>query len=302
MSTQVRCRLWCRALLIPSSQTKCDGYGDRPCSSCIRSRKPTCSYQPWTEAEQREYQAALEQGTVSRRREVHGDSQKFRKDLAAHQEDKLLEQDKAIVQSMLTDYLPGPEDLAAEAPVSPVDNLEVEIDADSPPPADEPIHDAPWPSLHDAEAFQPADEDADAPLVVAPESASPPVAPRKRKIGNVVTPKSQPSKKAKVSDQESIDVETCFAGIKPVRTLLKSQDWFDEWDLAVSVPYNIRYYLMPSDGTPVVSSAAPEKAGKRSKRPEGTLYENGNMVNPDGQVDPPSARRANHACQMCRFR
>jgi hypothetical protein len=289
------------------SQTKCDGYGDRPCSTCIRSRKSTCVYQPWTEADQQEYQAALEHGTISRRREVHGNSQRFRKDLSAHDEDKLSEQDKAIVKSMLTDYLPGAE--VEEPKEPPADNLEIEIDVESRPQSPEeddlPIYDAPWPSLHDAEALQQVEEDVPATMVEdVPEPASPPVAPRKRKIGNVdAEHKSQPSKKKKVdSPQEPIDVDTCFADLKPVRTLKKSSDWFDVDSLPVSVPYGIRYYLMPSDGTPVVSSAAPEKPGRKSKRPEGTLFEDGSMVNPDGKVDPPAVRRANHACEMCRFR
>lgn len=291
----------------------------------MRSRKPTCCYQPWSEAEQREYQAALTYGTVSRRREVHGDSQRFRKDLPTLDELDLSEKDKAIVQSMLTDYMPGPEVLTQKETqtsakkatrVSPPDDVEVEIDvepAQSPVREDEdlPMYDAPWPSLHDAEAIHEPLEDArDASPVVeepVPEPASPPVTHRKRKIGHTVDAENkaaQPSKKKKLSGplQEPIDVDTCFAGLQPVRTLKKQQDWFDPDALPVSVPYSMRYYLMPADGTPVVSSAAPEKSGRKSKRPEGTVYEDGCMVNPSGKVDPPVTRRANHACEMCRFR
>lgn len=315
------------SLLTPFSETKCDGYGDRPCSACMKLRKSTCVYKPWSSAQQRAHRAAIEYGTTSRRREVHGQSQRFRKNAPAASEVELSEKDQAIMQSMLTDQVPKeafaksleddepvqedspPASPGDDQPVSPVDDFDFEVQVDdeievepvsSERDEDEPMMDAPWPSLHDAEAnhLEPVEASPE------PQPPSPPVVQRKRKVNRAME-ESEPApayKKKKTSAHKTIEVEECFAGLKPVRTLKKAQDWFDPDALPISVPYGIRYYLMPEDGTPVVSSAAPEKPGRNSKRPSGTLFEDGSIVNPNGKVESSFIRRANHACEMCRLR
>lgn len=110
------------------------------------------------------------------------------------------------------------------------------------------------------------------------------------------------AKKKTKAEQEIIDTDACFAGLIPRRKLKVSHDWFDEEALPLSVPYTMRYYVMPRDGQPVVSSALPEEAGVKSKQPEGTMYENGNRVGPRGSVDAPVTRMAKQPCECCRFR
>ncbi|KAJ9115851.1 hypothetical protein QFC22_004993 [Naganishia vaughanmartiniae] len=324
------------------SNSKCDGYGDRPCSKCMKSKMAVCIYKPWTEAEQREHQAATEYGTTSRRRQPNDDLDNLRKS-AVTAEFQLTDKDNEIIRSMLTDYMPDVAALEAEieatseafpeehdVPPSPSMEVEVEIELPlhSPSPgrqpeeAVSPVFDAPWLSLHDAEESQFMDQPmSDHQPTPEPnarqeedEAASPPPKYRKRKIGRIARADPEqgsertefvkpPLKKAKISSaqQEVIDVDTCFAGLTKQRTLKKAQGYFDPDVLPVSVPYAIRYYLFPQDGSPVVCSAAPEKPGRKSKRDPGTLFEDGSMVNPNGYVDPPEKRRANHACELCRF-
>jgi hypothetical protein len=92
-----------------------------------------------------------------------------------------------------------------------------------------------------------------------------------------------------------------FVSTVPRRKLNIPPEQFYVEDLLVSVPYPIRYY-MTEEGEPVVSWHKPEADGVRSKRLVGTLYENGNRVNPKQLVDLPMDRRANHACEWCRFK
>lgn len=115
--------------------------------------------------------------------------------------------------------------------------------------------------------------------------------------------KKQLEKRRKTkAEQEIIDVDTCFAGLVPRRKLKVSHDWFDPDTMVISVPYPMRYYVMPKDGQAVVSSDLPEEAGVKSLKPEGTLYENGNRVGPRGSVDAPGVRMAQQPCEHCRFR
>lgn len=304
-------------------------------------------YKPWTEAEQREHQASIVYGTTSRRRQPNGDSDDLRRS-AVTAGLQLTEKDNEIIRSMLTDYIPDisgletdmeaqfeatSKALPEEDAVPPSPGMEVEVEVQLPvhspvrehQPEEQasPVYDAPWVSLHDAEDaqfmdgpmsdHQPTPEPEQTQHV--PEAASPPLNPRKRKIGRsapadleesserteVIKP---PQKKAKVTQaqQEVIDADTCFAGLSKQKTLKKAQGYFDPDALPISVPYTIRYYLFPQDGSPVVCSAAPEKPGRKSHRDPGTLFEDGTMVNPNGYVDAPEKRRANHACELCRFR
>lgn len=287
-----------------------------------------CVYKPWSASDQRAHETALEKGSISKRREVHGASQRFRQVTPAASEVRLSDKDQALVQSMLTENVPGsafaesPEDNAPVSPIEsppaapadsppvspPVNDFDLEIQVDdeievepvsSERDEDEPMLDAPWPSLHDAEAIHYEPERS-----AEPQPPSPPVTQRKRKVNRALED-SEPApayKKKKTSTSQTIDVDECFAGLETVRTLKKkAQDWFDEGELEISVPYSVRYYLMPQDGTPVVSSAAPENLGRKSKRPPGTLFEDGSIVNPSGKVEAAEKRRANHACEMCRL-
>lgn len=288
----------------------------------MKAHRATCVYKPWTAAQRRAHQAALKYGTTSRRREVHGLSQKFRKNSPAVAEVELSERDQAIIQSMLTGEFPpaafedSPEDnalVSAEdnTPGSPANDFDFQVQVDeeiemepasSERDEDEPMLDAPWPSLHDAEAncFEPVEQSPEA------QPLSPPVVQCKRRINRAEEdsePAPMPKQKKKISEHQVVNADACFAGLKPVRMLKKVQnDWFDPDALPVSVPYHVRYYLMPEDGTPVVSASAPEKPGRRSARPPGTLFEDGSIVNPNGKVERSENRRANAACEMCRLR
>lgn len=252
---------------------------------------------------------------------MHGLSQKFRKNSPAVAEVELSERDQAIIHSMVSDEFPpaafedAPENsvpvLAEDnTPGSPANDFDFEIQVDeelemepvsSERDEDEPMLDAPWPSLHDAEAnlLEPVEHFPEA------QPSSPPVVQRKRKIDRAEEdgePAPMPKEK-KYSEHQVVDTDACFAGLKPVRALKKVQnDWFDPDALPVSVPYGVRYYLMPEDGTPVVSASAPEKPGRRSVQPPGTLFEDGSIVNPKGKVERPENRRANAACELCRLR
>lgn len=97
------------------------------------------------------------------------------------------------------------------------------------------------------------------------------------------------------------DPGDAYVGPVPRRVLKIPIEPFYVEDLPVSVPYPIRYYL-DENAEPIVSWRKPEKEGTRSKRLPGTLYENGNRVNPRQMVDIPADRRASHACEYCRFK
>ena len=97
------------------------------------------------------------------------------------------------------------------------------------------------------------------------------------------------------------DPGDAYVGPVPRRVLKIPIEPFYVEDLPVSVPYPIRYYL-DENAAPIVSWRKPEKEGTRSKRLPGTLYENGNRVNPRQMVDIPADRRASHACEYCRFK
>lgn len=97
------------------------------------------------------------------------------------------------------------------------------------------------------------------------------------------------------------DPGSVYVGKVPRRWLNIPVDPFYVEDLPVSVPYPVRYYL-DEDSQPIVSWRKPELEGTRSKRLPGTLYENGNRVNPRQMVDIPADRRASHACEYCRFK
>lgn len=104
------------------------------------------------------------------------------------------------------------------------------------------------------------------------------------------------------AEREIIDVDTCFAGLLTRRKLKVSHDWFDPDSMRISVPYPMRYYVMPKEGQTVVSSETPEEAGVKSLKPEGVLYDNGNRVGPGGTVDERAVRMAQQPCEHCRFR
>jgi ribonuclease E len=90
--------------------------------------------------------------------------------------------------------------------------------------------------------------------------------------------------------------------LAPRRKLKMEQTWVIPDELPTAVPYPIRYYVSPNDGQPIVSWREPEEPDAHSNRPEGTLYENGGRVNPAGSVDKPEDRRANTACEFCKYR
>lgn len=136
---------------------------------------------------------------------------------------------------------------------------------------------------------------------------SPPKSKRKKSRAALVRqmPRRQFDMDVSQSNDEQGDLVSdpgdIYVGPVPRRYLKMPHEDFYVEDLPVSVPYPIRYYLH-EDGQPVVSWRKPEPEGTRSKRLVGTLYENGNRVNPRQMVDIPADRRANHACEWCRFK
>lgn len=136
---------------------------------------------------------------------------------------------------------------------------------------------------------------------VAPAEATqePAKAPKPRKKAQKKTADSEPAPAEQVLELEP---EPVVPVVAPRRKLKMEQTWFDPDELPTAVPYPIRYYLSQPAGQPIVSWREPEASDAQSNLPEGTLFENGARVNPTGKVDAPEDRRANTACEFCKYR
>jgi hypothetical protein len=240
----------------------------------MKQHRPFCLYEPWSEEDKAQYEEDLESGFSSR---VASSSRGSRRKLELPAELLTTTHDRAMLRSMLLEG--DVEEQESEA--------EVEV---------EPIHVPARPSkrkrVETPEAEPEATRHKSNAEVAEPSKARP-----------AAVPKQQLEKRRKTkAEQQVIDTDTCFAGLVPRRKLKVQHDWFDPDSMAVSVPYPMRYYLSPKDGKVVVSSDPPEEAGVQSLKPEGTLYESGNRVGPEGMVDPPADRTARQPCEGCRFR
>lgn len=219
-------------------------------------------YQPWTEADHQQYRYDLETGISSL---VASNSRGSRRQVQLPAELLTTKADQAVLRSMLD--------------VSDEENKDE-------------IQEVAKPAAKSSKRRRTPEREPE------PEPASAPIEASAK--DQQVKPKS--ARKKTKAEQEIIDMDTCFAGLVPRRKLKVTQDWFDEWNLEVSVPYTMRYYIMPSTGQVIVSSAEPEAAGVKSRQPEGVLYDNGNRVGPRGAVDAPATRMAKQPCECCRFK
>lgn len=265
-----------QVLIVRSSVQKCDGYGDRPCTACTRSRNPVCVYEPLTEEEYAQYLHELEHGRPRREKmEPPADLQTTR-------------QDRTVLEAMLD----IPDEVSERKSHRRVEEPAKSSRAKSKRAA----------SVISEDALDIID------IAVDEESEPEPPRPSKRKKSKSALVRQMPrrqfdmdvSPQANEGDNQS-DTGDIYVGPVPRRYLQMPLDVFYVEDLPVSVPYPIRYYLT-EDGQPVVSWRKPEPEGTRSKRLVGTLYDNGNRVNPRQMVDIPFDRRANHACEWCRFK
>jgi hypothetical protein len=265
----------------PCSLKKCDGYGDRPCSTCTTSRKPVCVYEPLTQEEYAQYEHDLEHGR--RRREK----------LEPPAELQTTRQDRAVLEAMLG--FPEEERKSHKRAEEPRSRAKSRVSVAS------------EPSRRASKAASVVSDDALDVIDMMDEDLEPsPPKPKRKKAKALVRqmPRRQFDMDVSQSndDQELMsDPGDIYVGPVPRRYLKMPLDVFYVEDLPVSVPYPIRYYL-DEDGQPVVSWRKPEPEGTRSKRLVGTLYENGHRVNPRQMVDIPADRRANHACEWCRFK
>lgn len=287
-----------------SSIAKCDGYGDRPCSTCCKAKRPVCLYKPWTVEEQLEYEGDLEAGY--KRSQVDEtangrDSRRQKRDPPPAELD-MTAQDEAIAQSMT---------MADPAEIQQAQPEKVEV---TPVPEAPRVHKARKPKMKSqilapASSPDPVPDSADgvADMLEVVIELPGDVQQEKEKPKSKRAPKTAKRKKIEEQPAPAVAVEAETAP-KPIpsdgtirrRKMQKQQDWFDHDALAVSVPEPIRYHLDEKDGQPIVSWREPENAGDKSKLPAGTLFANGNMVNAKGYVNAPADRRANHACQACR--
>lgn len=271
---------------VPCSATKCDGYGDRPCSACMKLHKPVCVYVPWTDADQSQYQHDQETGIST---QVASSSRGSRRKPQLPVELQVTKHDQAVIQRMLQEKVGQMDRIAAE----PKEHITAE----------------PKPSGRRKVTPEP-----ESPTQIAPAHATPIESHRSTRHSQKHTVEASTAaltqdsrrqrlerlqKKRRGTRYEPIDIDTCFAGLTRRRKLKLVQDWFDPDALPVSVPYTMRYYLMPRDGQAVVSAASPEEEGVHSTQPEGTLYEDGNRVGPHGSVDAPVTRRAKQPCEWC---
>lgn len=146
------------------------------------------------------------------------------------------------------------------------------------------------------------DEDETAVAPVAPFEAT-------QELGKASKPRKKALKKtsdevasAEQAPAQETQPEPEVLVVAPRRKLRMEQTWFDPDELPTAVPYTIRYYISRPEGQPIVSWREPEAFDAQSNLPEGTLFENGARVNPAGKVDKPKDRRANTACEFCKYR
>lgn len=250
----------------------------------MKAHKPVCVYVPWTERDQSRYQQDQEAGVSS---QIASSSRGSRRTPQLPAELQVTTHDQAVLQQMLEQV-----DQRERAAADVEDTMEPKV------------------SRRKVRPSTPEPESVDA----APSNATPMVSHRatrhshKHTVGPSAVASTQDSKRQRLerlekkrrgTRHEPIDIDACFAGLARRRKLKLVQDWFDPDALPVSVPYAMRYYLMPRDGQAVVSAATPEEEGVLSTQPEGTLYEDGNRVGPRGSVDAPVTRRAKQPCDWC---
>lgn len=134
------------------------------------------------------------------------------------------------------------------------------------------------------------------------EAEAPPAKPKKPRKSKAQKETKAAAAAAADPPQPEPQPEPVVPVLAPRRKLKMEQTWFNPDELPTAVPYPLRYYISPNDGQPIVSWREPEESDAHSNRPEGTLYESGTRVNPAGSVDKPEDRRANTACEFCKFR
>lgn len=143
------------------------------------------------------------------------------------------------------------------------------------------------------------------------EAAVPAIAPAEatQKPAQAAKPRKKATKKTldqaasvEQAPEQETEPELEVPVVAPRRKLRMEHTWFDPDELPTAVPYAIRYYLSQPDGHPIVSWREPEASDAQSNLPQGTLFENGARVNPAGKVDKPEDRRANTACEFCKYR
>jgi hypothetical protein len=259
-------------LICPSLQ-KCDGYGDKPCCACARARRPVCVYEPFAEEEHTQYLHDLKHGR--RRREK----------LEPPAELQTTRQDRVVLEAMLDVEEPARKSHRRQDPAVSERSHTKERRAVS--------------TVVSEDALDIIDVEVDE----EPESKPRRPSHRKKAKSKAKMPRRQfdmePSHSGSTSSQS--DPGDIYVGKVPRRHLAIQAEPFYVEDLPVSVPYPMRYYL-DEDSRPIVSWRKPEPEGTRSKWLAGTLYENGNRVNPRQMVDIPTDRRASHACEYCRFK
>lgn len=139
-------------------------------------------------------------------------------------------------------------------------------------------------------------------MVTQPDTTQTAPKPKKPRKSKAQKEAEAAAAEAAAPPESEPEPEPVVPVLAPRRKLKIEQSWLHPDDLPVAVPYPLRYYISVTDGQPIVSWRESEESGVHSNRPEGTIYEDGNRVNPAGSVDKPEDRRANTACEFCRFR